>query len=70
MTRRWLIVVEDPRSEIDSEEAADAYFRALLDNPSCDLKVARVRRGGLLADKVLEELPPVRHALMGRPRGG
>lgn len=68
MTRRWLIVVDDPQSEIDSEAAAESYFKGLIDDPTTKIRVARVQRGGLLADKVMGELPPVRHELMGRPR--
>lgn len=60
MTRRWLLVIEDPRAEIDSEEAADAYFRGLIDDPTSPIRVARVQRGGLLADRVMGELPPPR----------
>lgn len=68
MSRLWLVVIEDPRSEIDSEEAAAAYFQGLIDDPTSQIKVARVQRGGLLAQKVMNELPPVRHRDMGRAR--
>jgi hypothetical protein len=68
LTRRWLLVVEDPLQEIDSEAAAESYFKGLIDDPTSKIRVVRVRRGGILADKVMEELPPVRHELMGRPR--
>lgn len=66
--RRWLVVIDDPRSEIDSVDAADAYFKGLIDDPTSQIRVARVQRGGLLADKIMGELPPVRHRDMGRPR--
>lgn len=66
--RRWLIVVDDPHSEIDSEEAAAAYFRALIDTDPDTLKVNTVQRGGIMAEKIVGELVPVRHARMGRGR--
>ena len=66
--RRWLIVVDDPRSEIDSEAAAAAYFRGLIDDPTSPLKVNTVQRGGIMAEKIVGELVPVRHARMGRGR--
>lgn len=67
--RRWLVVIDDPNSELESEEEAGAYLKAIIEDRMHELKVARVRRGGLLADRVMEELPPVRHRLMGRARG-
>jgi hypothetical protein len=67
--RRWLVVLEDPNSEFSLPEELESYLLACL-NPRFDrLKIARVQRGGLLADKVMGELPPVRHKLMGRARG-
>ncbi len=66
--RRWLVVIEDPRSEFASPEELESYLRGVLDGELAGAKVVRVQRGGLLADKVMGELPPVRHALMGRPR--
>lgn len=66
--RRWLIVVDDPDSEIDSREAAEAYFRAMLDNPGTTTRVNTVQRGGIMAEKIVGELVPVRHARMGRGR--
>jgi hypothetical protein len=66
--RRWLVVLDDPRSEFSLPEELEHYLRDVL-NPNFDhLMVARVQRGGLLADKVMGELPPVRHRLMGRAR--
>jgi hypothetical protein len=66
--RRWLVVIEDPASEFSAPEELEAMLRGLLDETLGVCKVVRVQRGGLLADKVMGELPPVRHALMGRPR--
>ena len=66
--RRWLIVIDDPESELSTPEEAEALFRDLIHAGLWRLKVARVQRGGLLADKVMAELPPVRHERMGRPR--
>ena len=66
--RRWLIVVDDPGSEIDSLEAAEAWFRAVFEDPGSGLVVNTVQRGGLLAEKIVGELVPVRHERMGRGR--
>lgn len=66
--RRWLVVIEDPHSEFAGPDELEAYLTALWGDNASDAYIARVRRGGLLADKVMEELPPVRHKLMGRPR--
>lgn len=65
--RRWLIVINDARSEIDSEAAAEAYFRGLIDDPTSSIKVALVRRGGILAEQLLGSFVSVRHERMGRP---
>lgn len=67
--RRFLVVIEDARSEFDSPAALEAVLVALFDEMHMPGAIKAVRPGGLLAMKVLEELPPVRHALMGRPRG-
>jgi hypothetical protein len=67
--RRWQVVIEDPDSEFATPEELASMLRAWWENDLHHAKVALVRRGGLLADKVMEELPPVRHTLMGRPRG-
>lgn len=63
------MVIDDERSEFDSVEAAESYLRALIESPGSGIRVARVQNGGLLAAKIMDELPPVRHAQMGRPRG-
>jgi hypothetical protein len=68
LTRRWLVVFEDPESELTLPEELEAYLAELVREPFTKLRVARVQRGGLLADKVMAELPPVRHEHMGRPR--
>jgi hypothetical protein len=69
VSRRWLVVLEDPKSEFAAPEELENYLGALLSEVPWGLKLARVQRGGLLADKIMAELPPVRHELMGRPRG-
>jgi len=66
--RRWLIVIEDPDSEFTEPDELAAMLDGLLKGAIGGAGVVRVRRGGILADKVMEELPPVRHRLMGRPR--
>ena len=67
--RRWLVVLDDPRSEFASPEELENYLGGLLHEVDWGMRLARVQRGGLLADKIMGELPPVRHELMGRPRG-
>lgn len=67
--RRWLVVIEDVDSGATLPEEVEDFLLAAVDWSVCGFKLARVRRGGLLADKVMDELPPVRHELMGRPRG-
>lgn len=69
MTRRWLVVLEDPKSEFASPEELEDYLSSLLAFQLGEVEIARVQRGGLLADKVMAELPPVRHRDMGRPKG-
>lgn len=69
MSRRWLIVLEDRGSVFSSPEELEAYLGAAVDWELMGVEIARIRRGGLLADKVMDELPPERHALMGRRRG-
>ena len=66
--RRWLVVLDDPDSEITTPDELEAFLVELIREPFTKIKVVRVQRGGLLADKVMAELPPVRHELMGRPR--
>lgn len=66
--RLWLVVIEDPESEFTDPAELDAMLRPLLEGAIGKATVADVRRGGLLARKVREDLPPVRHKLMGRPR--
>ena len=65
MTRRWLLVLEDPKGELESEAEAAAYLTALIDSEQSGFRVLRVQRGGLLAAKVMDELPPVRHRDQG-----
>ncbi len=67
--RRWLVVLDDPKSEFTLPEELEAYLTALIDEHLGGCKIARVQRGGLLAAKVMAELPPVRHRDMGRARG-
>lgn len=67
--RRWLIVLDDPESEFASPEELQNLLEALAGDILGKVSIARVQRGGLLADKVMDELPPVRHEHMGRPRG-
>jgi hypothetical protein len=66
--RRWLIVLDDPQSEFANPEELESYLRALIGGELAGAAIVRVQRGGLLADKVMGELPPVRHAQMGRGR--
>lgn len=68
MTRRWLVVLEDPKSKFALPEELEAYLAAVMAGLFDGVTIARVQRGGLLADKVMAELPPVRHRDMGRPR--
>jgi hypothetical protein len=68
LSRRWLVVLDDPKSEFSLPEELEDYLNALLTLQLGEVSIARVQRGGLLADKVLNELPPVRHRYMGRPR--
>jgi hypothetical protein len=67
--RQWLVVLDDPGSDFTTPEELEDYLRALLENDLGSVYIARVQRGGLLAKRIMEELPPVRHALMGRRRG-
>lgn len=62
-------MIEDEGSEFDSPAALEAVLVAFFDELHMPGAVKAVRPGGLLAMKVMEELPPVRHELMGRPRG-
>jgi hypothetical protein len=66
--RRWLVVIDDPDSDFTLPEELEHILAHSLDGIIGTAYVARVQRGGLLADKVMGELPPVRHAQMGRPR--
>jgi hypothetical protein len=67
--RRWLVVLDDPKSEFTTPEELASYLTSYLEGTIGKCTVARVQRGGLLADKVMNELPPMRHRDMGRPRG-
>ena len=69
MSRRWLVVLDDPESEFRSPEELENLLQALCGDILGRVTIARVQRGGLLADKVMDELPPVRHRNMGRARG-
>lgn len=69
MSRRWLIVLDDPEAEFASPEELQNLLEALCGDILGKVTIARVQRGGILAQKVMDELPPVRHELMGRPRG-
>ena len=66
--RRWLVVFDDPQSEFNLPEELELYLEALLAFQLGSVTIARVQRGGLLAQKVMAELPPVRHRDMGRGR--
>ena len=66
--RRFLVVIEDERSEFDNCDSLEAVLTAFFAELRMPGAVKAVRPGGLIAMKILEELPPVRHALMGRPR--
>ena len=67
--RRFLVVIEDAGSQFDNCESLEAFLSALFDEVGMKGAVKAVRPGGLLAMKVMDELPPVRHAQMGRPKG-
>ena len=67
--RRFLVVIEDAKSEFDNPASLEAILAAFFAELGMAGAVKRVQPGGLLAMKVMEELPPVRHAQMGRPRG-
>lgn len=66
--RRFLVVIEDPNSEVDHPDALAEYLKALLENYPPGLRVLRVHWGGLLVRKVMDELPPVRHKDKGAYR--
>lgn len=68
MSRRFIVIINDPQSQIESEEAADRYIRDLVDWELTGLVVELVIRGGIMADKIMGDLVPVRHARMGRGR--
>lgn len=65
MSRRFLVVIDDPKSEFDSPAALEAVLVAFFAELRMPGAVARVVPGGLLAMKVMEELPPVRHKAQG-----
>jgi hypothetical protein len=67
--RRFLVVIEDERSQFDNCESLEAFLAALFDEVGMAGAVKRVQPGGLLAMSVMNELPPVRHREMGRARG-
>lgn len=64
--RRWLVVIDDPQSEFTLPEELEDMLKALTFGHLGKTEIVRVQRGGLLADKVMSELPPVRHKYMGR----
>jgi hypothetical protein len=66
--RRFLVVIEDERSQFDNPASLEAFLSALFDEVGMPGAVARVQPGGLLAMSVMNELPPVRHKHMGRAR--
>ena len=66
--RRWLVVIEDSASQFTAPEELESWLKAVCFDATDTCRIARVQRGGLLADKVMGELPPVRHERMGRPR--
>jgi hypothetical protein len=68
VTRYWLAVIEDVEREFSSPKELESYLEGLLAFQLGAAKVVRVQRGGLLADRVMAELPPVRHRDMGRPK--
>ncbi len=59
--RRFLVVIEDERSEFDNCDSLHAFLQALFDEVRMPGAVKRVQPGGLLAMKIMDELPPVRH---------
>lgn len=63
--RRFLVVIDDERSEFDNCESLEAVLKAFFAELRMPKAVAAVRPGGLLAMKVLDELPPVRHKDQG-----
>lgn len=65
MSRRFLVVIEDAKSEFDNPESLEAVLSAFFEELGMKGAVAAVRPGGLLAMMVLEELPPVRHKDQG-----
>ena len=67
--RRWLVVIDDKDSEFTEPDELESFITNLFAGTYLHGKIARVQRGGLLADKVMQELPPVRHRDMGRARG-
>src|SRR5438094_4797722 len=67
--RLFLVVVEDALSEYSGPEELAAELAAVFSDYGLRGSVKLVRRGGLLAQKVLEELPPVRHRAQGRYPG-
>lgn len=67
--RRWLVVIDDPEAEFELPEELEDMLKALTFGHLGRTAIVRVQRGGLLATKVMAELPPVRHRDMGRARG-
>jgi hypothetical protein len=66
--RRWLVVLNDPKFEFSSPAELEDHLKALLDWQLGEVAIAAVERGGIMAEKILGELVPVRHARMGRGR--
>lgn len=67
--RRWLVVLNDPKSEFTTPEELESMLAGLLENGLGSVELACVERGGLMAEKIMGELVPVRHRHMGRPAG-
>lgn len=65
MSRRFLVIIEDERSEFDNCDSLEAVLAAFFAELRMPGAIKAVRPGGLLAMKVLEELPPVRHKDQG-----
>jgi hypothetical protein len=65
VSRYFLVVIRDEHSSMDSPEALEAYLASLVEGSWLEGKVARVQRGGLLASKLMDETPPVRHRDQG-----
>lgn len=58
--RLFLVVVEDARSEFESPDELAADLANVWRDYGLRGRVMMVRRGGLLARRVLEDMPPLR----------